>query len=251
MQPPEVSRPSVKRQRAVVIASVLAVVLALAWWPDGRGEPAHAVQPCGAGDVNRATLTTAQGRTFRPCLAKVKLRISIPLTRTSSLGCGPFFLQPCYAGKWRISSVSRSSGTQTVKYADGTSEQLYRLTFQQFRIYKDVTFATLGAPGYTLTMQPDLDAKVGGTGSDGSTVYTDLWVTGDSSIALDFNLLGIGYTCHGPAAVKDLGIASWLTVSTDGCGMTLDAAYLVTTAGTGDLQGAYSVNLPNTEITTQ
>lgn len=240
-------------QRLLVLAALVVLVSAWALWPqpDRPGDRAHAVQQCGAGDANRATLTTSQGRTFRPCLSGVKLRISIPRTQTSSFGCGPFFLQPCYEGKWRISSVNRSSGTQTVRYADGTEEQLYRVTFQQFQIHKDVTFSTLNGSGYALELKPDIGAKVGGTGSDGSTVYTDLWVTGDSSIALDFNLLGIGYTCHGPALVRDLGVASFLTVSSDGCGLTLDAAYIVTTAGTGNLQGFYSVNLPNTRITTQ
>ncbi len=241
------------RQRLLVLLALVAVVASWALWPQPErpGDRAAAVQSCGVGDANRATLTTAQGRTFRPCLSGVKMRINIPRTQTSSLGCGPFFLQPCYEGKWRISSVSRSSGTQEVKYVGGGSEQLYRITFQQFRIHKDVTFSTLaGAGAPNLTLKPDLEAKVGGTGSNGEVVYTDLWVTGDSSIALDFNFLGIGYTCHGPAAVKDLGIASWLTVSTDGCGLTLDAAYIVTTAGTGNLQGFYSVNLPKTKITT-
>lgn len=245
--------PSRNRQRLTVVTALVVLLGAWLLWPqpERAADRAAAVQQCGAGDANRATLTTSQGRTFRPCLSGVKMRINIPRTQTSSLGCGPFFLQPCYEGKWRISAVSRSSGLQTVKYADGTTEQLYRITFQQFRIHKDVTFSSLAGNGYALKLKPDNAAKVGGVGSDGSTVYTDLWVTGDSSIALDFNFLGIGYTCHGPAAVKDLGIASFLTVSTDGCGLTLDAAYIVTTAGTGSLQGAYSVNLPNTRITTQ
>lgn len=242
--------PSLRRQRLLVLGALLALTVAwlLVPQPERAGDQAHAVQECGTGDTNRASLTTAQGRTFTPCLSKVKIRVQIPRTQTSSWGCGPLFTQPCYEGKWRISSVGRSGGTHTVKYADGTTEQLYRLSFQQFRIHKDVTFSTLGGAGHTLTMKPDLDAKLGGTGSDGSTIYTDLWVTGDSSIALDFNFLGIGYTCHGPVTVADLGAASWISVSSNGCGMTLDAAYIVTTADTGDLEGYYSVNLPDTRI---
>lgn len=243
------------RQRLLVLGSLVAVVMALTSWPDSPPEAAHAVQPCGAGDANRATLTTSTGRTFRPCLSKVDLGIRVPRTQTATWGCGPFFTQPCYEGKWRISGVSRSSGRHTVTFADGTTEQLYRLSFQQFRVHKDLTMSTapIGtgnpAAGYGLTLKPDLDAQLGGTGSSGEVIYTDMWVTDSSSVALDFNLLGIGYTCHGPVTVADLGAASWITVSSDGCGMDLHVRYLVTTADVGDLQGHYSVKLPRTTIT--
>lgn len=241
------------RQRLLVLASLVVVLAALVVWPE-QPPKAHAVQQCGPRDAYRAALTTSTGRTFRPCLSKVSLRIHVPRTQTASWGCGPLFTQPCYERKWRISSVNRSGERQRVTYADGSYEDLYRLSFQQFRVHKDLTMTTspvgTGNPasGYGLSLKPDLDAQLGGTGSDGSTVYTDMWVTDTSSVALDFSLLGIGYTCDGPVTVAELGISSWLTVSSDGCGMDLQVRYLVTTANTGDLTGQYSVKLPRTTI---
>lgn len=236
------------RQRPLVLAAVLAVLAALTWWPDASHEAAHAVQACGAGDTNRASLTTQNGRTFRPCLAKVDLRIHVP---ARSYTCGIFFT--CWEERWRIEGISRSGGTHVVRYADGSTENLYRLTFRQFTVANNLSMTTGAvpgqpAPGYTLSLRPDANAQLGGTGSNGATVYTDMWVTGDSLVRFNFNVLGIGYTCNTDNRVDELGIASWLTVSVSGCGMDLHARYVVTTAETGDLAGQYSVKLPGTKL---
>ncbi len=237
------------RQRLLVFAAVLTVVSALAWWPDTPREAAHAVQACGAGDANRASLTTENGRSLRPCLSKVDLRITVP---PRSYTCG--FIFTCWDERWRIEGISRSSGTHRVVYADGTAEDLYRLTFRQFTVANNLTMATAQVPGgpipgYTLTLKPALGAQLGGTGSAGAVVYTDMWVTADSMVRLNFNILGIGYTCNTDNRVDELGIASVLTVSVSGCGMDLHARYVVTTAETGDLAGQYSVKLPDTKVT--
>lgn len=237
------------RQRLLVGAALLLVLGALSWWPDAGRESAHAVQACGPSDTYRASLTTENGRTFRPCLSKVDLRIQVP---HRSYTCGIFFT--CYEERWRIEGISRSSGRQRVVFADGTFEDLYRLTFRSFTVANNLTMSTGQVPGgpvpgYGLTLKPDSSAKLGGIGSAGAVVYTDMWVTGDSLVRFNFNILGIGYTCASDNRVDELGIASWLTVSVSGCGMDLHARYVVTTAETGDLAGQYSVKLPATRVT--
>lgn len=236
-------------QRWAVFAAVLSVVLALTLWPDTSREASHAVQACGAGDVNRAQVTTKNGVTLRPCLSKVTTVMNIPRTQTSSTGCGTFWLQPCYeAGKWQITAVSKSC-CQTLRYADGTTESgLYRLTFQQFQVYKDATLSTTGGAGYGVTLKPDTAAKLGN--ASGSTIYTDLWVTADSVINLSFLTFG----CEDNVRPDDLlwTLADvFIDVSATGCGMNLKIRYAVTTSAgaNGEITGAYSVNLPNTAIT--
>lgn len=232
-----------------MFSAILLVIGALSWWPDKGRESAHAVQACGPSDGWRASLTTQNGRTFRPCLSKVDLRIQVPYR---SYTCNLFFT--CYDERWRIEGISRSSGTQRVVFADGSSEDLYRLTFRSFTVANNLTMSTAQvpggpAPGYGLSLKPDSSAKLGGVGSNGATVYTDMWVTGDSLVRFNFNILGIGYTCGSDNRVDGLGIASWITVSVSGCGMDLHARYIVTTAETGDLAGQYSVKLPSTKLT--
>ena len=235
-------------QRGLVLAVLLAVVAALLLTPrPGRDDAVAAAQPCGAGDAHRATLTTGQGVTLRPCLSKVNLRLEIPRTQTSNVGCGLFFLQACFAdGKWSITGVKRS-GAQTVTFADGTTESLYRLTFQQFSIIKDGTLTTTNGTGYTLKILPDSAATLGGAVS-GTTIYTDLWVTGASMIYLNF----LTFNCTSGARVDNglLALSNIITISDTGCGMTLDIRYAVTTsvAANGDINGVYSVALPNTTI---
>jgi hypothetical protein len=236
-------------QRCWTLCALLAVVLALLLCPDPRRDTARAAQACGAGDVNRATVTTKNGVTLRPCLSKVTTVMNIPRTQTSSTGCGTLWLQPCYeAGKWQITAVSKTSG-QTLRYADGTTESgLYRLTFQQFQVYKDATLATTGGAGYTVALKPDSAAKLGN--ASGSTIYTDLWVTADSIINLSFLTFG----CEDNVRPDDLlwTLADvFIDVSASGCGMNLKIRYAVTTSSgaNGEISGAYSVNLPNTLLT--
>lgn len=232
-----------------MFGAVLSVLLALTLWPDARPEAAHAVQACGAGDANRATLTTKNGVTLRPCLSKVTTVMTVPRTQTSSTGCGTFWLQPCYqAGKWQITAVSKTGG-QTLKYADGTTESgLYRLTFQQFQVNNSATLSTTGGSGYSVTLKPDTSAKLGN--ASGQTIYTDLWVTADSVINLSFLVFG----CEDDVQPNDglWTIAdAFIDVSASGCGMNLKIRYAVTTSSgaNGEISGAYSVNLPNTAIT--
>ncbi|TCJ21909.1 hypothetical protein [Nocardioides jejuensis] len=235
-------------QRAWVFLAVLAVVVTLGLWPDSPREAAHAAQACGAGDANRATLTTKGGVTLHPCLSKVTTVMNIPRTQTSSLGCGTLFLQPCYQTKWQITAVSKTSG-QTLKYADGSTESgLYRLTFQQFQVSSSATLSTTGGAGYTTTLAPDSAAKLGN--ASGQTIYTDLWVTADSTINLSF----LTFSCNdnvrpdnGLWTLADL----FIDVSAGGCGMNLKIRYAVTTSSgaNGEISGAYSVNLPNTLLT--
>lgn len=237
------------RQRWLVFGAVLSVLIALTLWPDSPPEAAHAAQACGAGDANRATLTTKNGVTLRPCLSKVTTVMTIPRTQTSSNGCGTLWLEPCYQnGKWQITAVSKTGG-QTLRYADGTTEGgLYRLTFQQFQVYKDATLATTGGAGYGVTLKPDTAAKLGN--ASGSTIYTDLWVTADSIINLSFLTFG----CEDNVRPDDLlwTLADvFIDVTASGCGMNLKIRYAVTTSSgaNGEITGAYSVNLPNTAIT--
>lgn len=242
------------RQRLVVLVALVVLAVGLSVTSGGRDEPAYAAGDCGPNNANRAALTTAGGRTFRPCLAKVNIAIDIPRTQTSNLGCGPFFLRPCFAGKWRITGVQRS-GLQTVRYLDGSTEQLYRLTFRQFQVYNSLSMTTEQIPGgpdpgYTMRLLPDAGAKLGGTSSSGGPVFTDMWVTAGSLINLDFSVLGIGFTCDENLRVDNgiLAVTSFIAISSDGCGMNLDARYIVTTAETGDLTGQYAVNLPDARI---
>ncbi|HSX66806.1 hypothetical protein [Nocardioides sp.] len=236
-------------QRVWVLLAVFAVVAALGLWPDTPREAAHAAQACGAGDVNRATLTTKGGVTLRPCLSKVTTNMVVPRTQTSSTGCGTLWLQPCYQnGKWAITAVSKTC-CQTLRYADGTTESgLYRLTFQQFQLYKDATLSTSGGSGYGLALKPDTSAKLGN--ASGQTIYTDLWVTADSVINLSFLVFG----CEDNVRPDDVlwTLADVFTdVSASGCGMNLKIRYAVTTSSgaNGEITGAYSVNLPNTLVT--
>ncbi|GGO93301.1 hypothetical protein GCM10011584_31690 [Nocardioides phosphati] len=235
-------------QRVWVLLGVLTVVLALTLWPDSPREAARAAQACGAGDVNRATLTTKGGVTLHPCLSKVTTVMTVPRTQTSSLGCGTLFLQPCYEIKWHITAVSKTAN-QTLKYADGTTESgLYRLTFQQFQIDKSATLATSGGSGYTTTLVPDTSAKLGN--ASGQTINTDLWVTADSTINLSF----LTFSCNDNVR-PDNGLWTladvFIDVSAGGCGMNLKIRYAVTTSSgaNGEITGAYSVNLPNTLLT--
>lgn len=236
-------------QRLWVLLAVLTVILGLGLWPDSPREAAHAAQACGAGDVNRATLTTKGGVTLRPCLSKVTTVMNIPRTQTSNFGCGTLFLEPCYEpGKWQITAVSKTGG-QTLKYADGTTESgLWRLTFQQFQVKKDATLSTSGGNGYGLALKPDSSAKLGN--ASGSTIYTDLWVTADSTINLSFLVFGCEDNVRPDDVLWTLADV-FIDVSAGGCGMNLKIRYAVTTSSgaNGEITGAYSVNLPNTLVT--
>ena len=236
------------RQRGLVLLVLVAVVGALLLSPrPGRDEAVAATQPCGANDANRASLATGQGVALHPCLSKVNLRLDIPRTQTANVGCGVFWLQACFAdGKWSITGVKRSDA-QTVKFADGTTESLYRLTFKQFSIIKDGSLTTTNGTGYTLKILPDSAASLGGSVS-GTTIYTDLWVTGASMIYLNF----LTFNCTSGARVDNglLALSNIIDISDTGCGMTLDIRYAVTTSvgANGDINGVYSVALPDTTI---
>lgn len=240
---------SVRRQRLVIVVAMLSLLLAVVVWPTSTDDRAvAATQPCGTNDANRASLTTGNGVTLTPCLSKVNLKLAIPRTQTGNIGCGVFFLQPCYAnGKWSIDGVKRSA-LQTVKFADGSTESLYRLTFSQFKIIKDGSFTTTNGTGYTAKLQPDSAASLGGT-SNGTTIYTDLWVTGASMIYLNF----LTENCTAGTAVSAgvLGLTQLLAITSSGCGMDLDIRYAVTTSASanGSISGVYSVNMPDTTIT--
>lgn len=230
-----------------MLAAILALLLSFTFWPSSERDSAQAAtQPCGPNDANRATMTTSRGVTLRPCLSKVNLKLDIPRTQTSTLGCGFLFLGPCFAQKWTIAGVQRS-GLQTVKYADGTTEQLYRLTFSQFNIVRDSTLSTTNGNGYNLTVKPDAAATIGGT-SGGNVIYTDLWVTPESLIWLNFLIFDCGTATRVDNGL--LGVTSLIPVSSPGCGMDLNIRYQVSTsaAANGAISGVYSVQLPNTSI---
>jgi len=240
-----------RRQRLLVLGALLAVVLALLVWPEEQRDAAYAAtQPCGPNDANRASLTTGNGVAVRPCLSKVTLNMVIPRTQTSSRGCGTLWLEACYEqGKWQITAIKKQSG-QTLKYADGSTESgLYRLTFQQFQVVKDATLNTTGGTGYGLALKPAAAAQLG-RASGGSVIYTDLWVTADSTINLSFLTFG----CEDNVRPDDVlwTIANAFTsISAGGCGMNLKIRYAVTTSAAADGQstGVYSVNMPNTTVT--
>lgn len=234
-------------QRLLVAGSILSLIFSLTFLPDRDTNVASAAVECGPGDANRASLQTAGGQTMRPCLSKVNLRVHIPGT---SYSCGIFGWSTCWEEKWTISGVGRS-GLQTVRYADGTTEQLYRLTFREFRPQKDLTLSTTNGSGYTLTLKPDGPAKLGGAGSTGATVITDMWVTPNSSMRFDFSLLGLGFTCASDTRIDNslLALTGIIGVNVFGCSMDLQVRYLVTTAETGSITGQYSVNLPDTTVT--
>ncbi|MEI4272351.1 hypothetical protein TEK04_11520 [Klenkia sp. LSe6-5] len=237
------------RQRRVVVLALTMLLVVATWWPTSSGavDVPPGLATCGPGDANRADLTTRAGVQLRPCLSGVTLRISIP---PASSRCG-IFGRTCWDKKWSITGVSRS-GLQTVRLQDGTTQQLYRLTFREFAVTQDVTLQTVGGNGYTLTLAPDADAVLGGQGSAGTTVVTDMWVTGESLLRFEFSLLLLPvFTCESDTRVDNgiLGTTDWIPLSVRGCGMSLDARYVVTTAETGPIQGQYSVRLPDTDVT--
>lgn len=161
----------------------------------------------------------------------------------------------------------------TMKYADGSTEQLYRLTFENLRFLEDVTLQTTNGQGKQVRIKPDrvpgldrVEAQLGGRGSDGRQIYTDLWVTPESVINMDLagiNPLQIddpllqpllselaGVSCDDDTQVQNplLGITGIVPLDVRICGLDLEVRFLTTTAGTGDLQGAYAVKLPNTTL---
>lgn len=239
---------SVRRQRLIVVLALVAVLGALAIWPyqDDPSRAAHAAQQCGPNDANRATLTTQNGVTIRPCVSKTTLRLVVPRTQRSSAGCGFLWLNPCYQeDKWSVSEFRRATG-QTVKYIDGTQESLIRISFKNFRIHRDVTMTVENGAGYTLTIDPDQGMGLGGASSAGGDIITDLWVTPDSMMYLVYLTEGCHSGTRADAGI--LNIVFWDVNTDSGCGLDLKIRYLVTTADTGPITGRYSVNMPNTSI---
>lgn len=253
MSSPEAG-PSRGTQRLLVLASLVALLAAMFLVPgEGHQHSARADVTCGA---NRATLTTGQGATLSPCLSEVTTRLVVTRSAaTSSFGCGPFFARPCYERRWQINGIQRG-GPYSVKFADGSTRSLYRLTFRNFDLLKNAQITTQqmgddGAgvagplPGYTVKLSPDVDAHLGG-GAD--TTYTDLWVTGSSWLQADFQVLGVGFDCTETRQVDNamLAFTALAAVDVHGCGMDIDVAFLVTTPPAGGVPNA--VHLPRTTL---
>lgn len=241
-------------QRLLVLVSLVVLLAALFLVPgEGPQQSARAAVSCGA---NRASLTTGQGVTLSPCLSEVTTRVVVTRSApTSSFGCGPFFARACYERRWQINGIQRG-GPYTVKFADGSTRSLYRLTFRNFDLLKNAQITTqrmgndsAGAagplPGYTVKLTPDVDAHLGG-GAD--TTYTDLWVTGSSWLQADFEVLGVGFDCTETRQVDNalLSFTAITAVDVHGCGMDIDVAYMVTTPPSGGVPNA--VHLPRTTL---
>lgn len=246
--------PGVRRQRLLVLGGLLLLAVAVVVAPGLQPEQeARAAVSCGG---NRASLTTGQGVTLTPCLSEVTTRVVVTRSApTSSIGCGPFFLRACYETRWAINGIQRG-GPFDVRFADGSVRSLYRMTFRNFDIHEasQITTQQMGndsagipgpVPGYTVRLLPDLTAKLGG-GVD--TTYTDLWLTADSWIQADFNVLGVGFDCTETRQVDNglLAFTAIAAVDVKGCAMDLKVAYMVTTPASGGVPNA--VNLPHTTL---
>lgn len=225
----------VRGQRMLVILAVAVVTFAVAFVPIGQAERARAANPVGCSpdgstDVNRASLTLADGTVITPCISHVNLNFHIT-------GSG---------GAFGISKIVFPNGNNTVpvKFVDGTVENLYHITFQSFQVNANAAMTvhpSLGStnPPYTLTIAPDTAATIGGTG-----VNTDLWVTGASDVALvvigcwDFSIAGaagLSWLING---------SSWI-----GCNANLDVRYMAAYVPGAATSGVYPLKLPNTTLT--
>jgi len=227
-------QPSLRRQRFVVLAAICALVATVVFAPIGTPEKARAVgtvgcSPDGSTDVDRATLTLADGTVIHPCIARVNLHLSL------TGGLGSFGIN-------RI-VLPEGGGTVPVKYVDGTTENLYHLTFQSFLINsgaKMTVHPSLGStnPPYTLNLNPDNAGQIGGSG-----VNTDLWVTGSSNASVFF-LLCVNF------AVSTMASLSWLLNGTSwsGCNGELDVRYMTAYVPGGTTKNVFPLKLPNTSV---
>ncbi|RNL65074.1 hypothetical protein EFK50_03615 [Nocardioides marmoriginsengisoli] len=243
------------RQRVLATGAALALVLGLTSWPlPGRvGDESAAALPdgpyvCGPNDVNRRPLTLSSGGgTIRPCLSGVDLQVTIP-DNTSNV-------------RYAINKI-RSVDTNNLVDANGTvMTDLVHISFDSFVIGQNtsgaavpvsgVTLATTNGNGYTLNLSPDAGVTLGGPG-----VTTDLWVTEDSWVRVNDNMLGLGclvLTISGNPCKLTVGTfssLSWLLngSSYNGYGMELHVKYLVTYKTGGGVPTGSSVQLPNTSM---
>lgn len=225
------------RERLLVVGALLVLFTALLMAPLGRESPADAAPTrfqCGANDANRATLSLYNGAgTLRPCVSKATMNMTVAKSGENK--------------RYRLSKVRAvsGSGTEPVKYIDGTSENLFHVTFESFVIDSNAKMTVTppaGGPSYSVALNPDSAASVGGTG-----INTDLWVTGDSTLNLPNPLL-FGICTN--FKVSTFASLSWLLNGTSwsGCGMDLDIRFLAVYKPGGTTTGTYPIKLPNTTI---
>lgn len=176
-------------QRAVVLLSVFAVVLAasLTVGLDRQGTPANAALPdspfsCGSSDQNRQAVPMWAGNSgndnasgvMRPCLSGVGITLNIPSQSNAAT----------------INDMRKLSdlGGTTIKTANGgLITNAYHIAFKNFTVNpaaSGVTLATTSgtapATPHSLTLAPDNGLTLGGSG-----VITDLLVDGDSVIVIE------------------------------------------------------------------
>lgn len=216
------------RQRRLVFSALTILILVCAYAPLTKPDAARAaVVPCGLNDANRANLTLADGTHVTPCVSKVNLNIAL----TGGLG------------SFNVNKISFPEGFNTVpiKYIDGTTENVYHITFQSFVVNNSAKLVAKpsSALPYTLGITPSGGAVIGGTG-----VNTDLWVTGPSTI--DLSVIGCwSFSVSGAAGL------SWLINGTSwvGCTANLDVRYATAYVPGAATQGVYPFKLPNTTLT--
>ncbi|WP_265444676.1 hypothetical protein [Flexivirga meconopsidis] len=229
-------QPSRRMQSLTVIVAVLLFVvtwLALATQTSASAASA----PCGPGDANRAALKTVHGeRALRPCLSKVNLKLSIP--------------QDGLRSRFNVKEIRRA-GQETVKFADGSTEKLWHLSFASFKVLDGATIRTTDNNDAQVSITPDKEASFGGAADSGKPIYTDVWV---SAATFRINLLLIG--CLVPIDVSN-PLLALVTVANSaipnaitlgGCAIDMDIRYLVSYSDDPSSAGNYPVRLPNTTL---
>lgn len=222
-----------RRQRLVLVLSLVAAVV-VSVTAVSADEPAVAASQCGAGDVNRNTLTLGAGeQVVRPCLSGTTLEISVP---TSCL------LTVC-ENKYKVSEIRRH-GKETVRYSDGSSQELWHFTFKALTFKQDVSMRTTNNAAGQLGIVPEGAAHLGGTAEDGTVMYTDVWVSsGTFNITLTDLPSLLLCSIPIPADSPLVEIVQGGTIR--GCGLDLDVKYLVSY---GPSSNGSPVRLPNTSL---
>lgn len=226
-------------QRVLMVVTLVVALFALSVWPLSSGPTARALtdtHQCGPTDSYRATLRTYHGGiTMRPCIADVNLKLKIPL--------GPWVLWClCYERRFSVDEIRRIGSTrESVKMGNGTTESLWHLSFAKFSITKAGQLYTTDGNGYALNITPDAFAQLGGQNDVGTTMYTDLWVSGGN--------IGIAGFCSIAVDVSSPLVELVQGSDLSGCQMELDIKYLVTYNSAPGSTGQYPLRLPLTNVT--
>lgn len=232
---PALAETSRRRQRLVLLL-VLVVATVVSVMTVSADEHAAAVSECGPGDTHRSTLSLgASDATVRPCVSGTNLEITVPRTCVLTV-CD---------NKYKVTEIRRH-GREAVTYADGTTHDLWHFTFTALTFNRDVTMSTTDNAAGRLTIAPEGAAHLGGTSEQGSTMYTDVWVS-DGSFNITFTDLPsvLACTMTVPADSPLVEVVQGGTIR--GCGLDLDVKYLVSYGATPGASGS-AVRLPDTSL---